>query len=517
MRAKIIPISFYLTLTLVLANCTPSNLPQPSGTDEDPCNSCIDPDDFDTSQKIFCGPLDNQVEFVLIEKDVTFLPESVSGYDPRVAPDTCYDQPSPDGINPGGNLVNWVYSGAGYCSRGGSRGEEVGDFEIRFELLEAPEDPNRLDANDRLNIYGRPDVLLPDFIKCGNNSSASSANLAQSQTQDLDGGKLTLAPQVPLFISGSPGYGAMALPDPPPYFINYNDKAWIFHRNISSDRNTELATSPPPEAGDPEKVNVAGTDLEVYYNLIQGVNTFDVIFLIEPGTLPGPDPDPLPFLEYHLSTETDVTGGGLKLESFNPIACTGYGWWYCWVVLGKPVIYLYPEEPTNLVIKLDPLGQISKSDPPYNPITGWQVTAFPNGAICSNSTTYPYLYYEANLYDYQAPEVGFVVEPKKIESFFDEVLSRLGLIDHEIKDFKDYWLAKLEEKGSPYFFITFLPQEEIERIDQITLSQEPDTEIRITAFFRGLEKPIEVEPLQFPKEPPQRKGFVMVEWGGILE
>jgi hypothetical protein len=527
MLAKLIPPSnFSMSLSkiafsaafaaLFLAACSPAS--PPTGQDyPDQCRSCIDPDSFDPSRKIVCRSsiTNTDQEFVLVEENVTFRPGSVSGYDPRVELDsTCKDT--------SGNPVKFVYRGAGYCSLGGStHGKDLGDFEIRFKLREPRlPDPEPLRADDPVDIYARPDVPLPDFLNCEKTTDDGQNFKVQGDLFSArQAGGMTA--QAPAFISGSPGYGAFAaagiLPNPPSNFITYDGKNWQFFRDVSADRATELASSPPPLAGTPPTTNVSGTDLEVYYNLIKGVDSHEVIFLIEPGSLDPSGPDPLPFLEYHLSTETDVGGGGLQLESFNPIACKETGWWTCWVILGKPVIYLYPERPTRLSLKLTPLGRLSRSDPPYDPAQGWRVTALPGGAIQANDATYPYLYYEVDLFDYRPPDQGFVVKTEAAAAFLRQTLPKLGLLEHEINDFEDYWLPRLRERDTPYFFVTFLPPEEIERIDRVDLSQKPETEIRITALFRGLDQPLKVNPLPLPEKPPERKGFTLVEWGGIME
>lgn len=47
----------------------------------------------------------------------------------------------------------------------------------------------------------------------------------------------------------------------------------------------------------------------------------------------------------------------------------------------------------------------------------------------------------------------------------------------------------------------------------LEIKPNPDTIIRVLMTFKGLENPIDVEEQKLI--PPERKGFVAVEWGGI--
>jgi hypothetical protein len=48
----------------------------------------------------------------------------------------------------------------------------------------------------------------------------------------------------------------------------------------------------------------------------------------------------------------------------------------------------------------------------------------------------------------------------------------------------------------------------------LTVTPKPDTIIRILMDFKALEKP---EPaVGYPIRTPERKGFTVVEWGGVL-
>ena len=60
----------------------------------------------------------------------------------------------------------------------------------------------------------------------------------------------------------------------------------------------------------------------------------------------------------------------------------------------KPVIYLYPEEETEVTVKLDCDGGLTCTYPAYE--DGWSVTAQPDGTLTDGAgQTYRYLYWRA--------------------------------------------------------------------------------------------------------------------------
>jgi hypothetical protein len=69
----------------------------------------------------------------------------------------------------------------------------------------------------------------------------------------------------------------------------------------------------------------------------------------------------------------------------------------------------------------------------------------------------------------------------------------------------DFWMR---------YFITFLPQEQIDRLAPLLINPKPDTVIRVFMDYKGLDQPISIIA---PKiKTPVRHGFTVVEWGGAL-
>ena len=174
----------------------------------------------------------------------------------------------------------------------------------------------------------------------------------------------------------------------------------------------------------------------------------------------------------------------------------------------KPVIYLYPEQETEVEVQLDYDGTLVCTYPEYN--NGWKVVAQPDGTLCDESgKTYSYLFWEGNTdatYDFSK---GFVVKGSETAEFLEEKLSEIGLNAKEANEFIVYWLPRMQE--NKYNLITF-QTEAYTDVAKLHITPEPDSVLRVFMAYKELEKPIEIEePVIAPFE---RKGFTVVEWGG---
>ena len=69
-------------------------------------------------------------------------------------------------------------------------------------------------------------------------------------------------------------------------------------------------------------------------------------------------------------------------------------------------------------------------------------------------------------------------------------------------------------KDSPYYFVTFLCNREMNQIAPLIINPKPDTVIRVLMDFTPLTSPINVK--EYEILTPQRNGFTVVEWGGVL-
>jgi len=109
----------------------------------------------------------------------------------------------------------------------------------------------------------------------------------------------------------------------------------------------------------------------------------------------------------------------------------------------------------------------------------------------------------------------FVVYYVDLETFFDMRLGELGLNTKEIADFKEFWVVKLRAKNKPFYFITFLSKKFIDRLAPLNIDPKPDTIIRVMMDWKGLTEYKSVPAQEL--ETSERKGFTVVEWGGMLK
>ena len=175
----------------------------------------------------------------------------------------------------------------------------------------------------------------------------------------------------------------------------------------------------------------------------------------------------------------------------------------------KPVIYLYPEKETEVSVKLDFDGKLTYTYPAIN--NGWRVLAKPDGTLTNlaDGSTHYYLFWEGTARPKWTYEKGFVVKSSETESFLRENLAKMGLTPREYNDFITYWVPKMQ--GNKYNLISFSGAEYSE-IAKLTVNPKPDSVIRIHMMWKALDEPIEIEPQVLPTY--ERKGFVLVEWGG---
>ncbi|OGF32311.1 hypothetical protein A2223_03240 [Candidatus Falkowbacteria bacterium RIFOXYA2_FULL_35_8] len=174
----------------------------------------------------------------------------------------------------------------------------------------------------------------------------------------------------------------------------------------------------------------------------------------------------------------------------------------------KPAIYLYPTEDSFINVKLDVNGKIIQDIPKYE--NGWNVFVTKDGVI---EDKYDYLFYEAKLKSKQLPNEGWIVEYSNLENWFDVNLIKLGLNQKEASQFKEYWLVELPK--SDYYEIKLFDQSFLKRNMNLIISPQPDTLIRLNFHFKPLKEQIEIAEPQIVI--PERNGFVVVEWGGVLD
>lgn len=174
----------------------------------------------------------------------------------------------------------------------------------------------------------------------------------------------------------------------------------------------------------------------------------------------------------------------------------------------KPVIYLYPEEITEISVKLDYSGKFTSTYPEYN--SGWKVTAMPDGTLFDeNGREYYCLFWEGiSEAEYDFGE-GFCVAGNETAEFLEEALPKLGLSPKEANEFIIYWLPRMQE--NEYNLISFQSDAYTDSA-RLEIEPAPDTLIRVFMAWKPLDEFIGIEPQELSAS--ERKGFVAVEWGG---
>lgn len=174
----------------------------------------------------------------------------------------------------------------------------------------------------------------------------------------------------------------------------------------------------------------------------------------------------------------------------------------------KPVIYLYPEEETEVNVKLNLNGELTCTYPKYN--TGWNVVAHPDGTLVdATGIAYNYLYWEGiqnTEYDFST---GYCIAGEDSAEFLEEALAKLGLNRQEANEFIVYWLPILE--SNKYNIISFQTDEYTDNAE-LNITPEPDSIIRVFMAFKASDEYINMPEQEL--NTPTRTGFTVVEWGG---
>lgn len=175
----------------------------------------------------------------------------------------------------------------------------------------------------------------------------------------------------------------------------------------------------------------------------------------------------------------------------------------------KPIIYIYPEETTELSVTLGKPENVTCSYPNYE--NSWNVVANSDGSLIDTNTgRYLYaLYWEGINKNKVNFDKGFVVKSEDTIKFLEDKLAILGLNEREAEEFIVYWLPRLQENN--YNLIRFASMDEINEIMPLNFSVQPDSIIRVLMQYKKIDKPIKIEEQQLTT--PERKGFVAVEWG----
>jgi hypothetical protein len=175
----------------------------------------------------------------------------------------------------------------------------------------------------------------------------------------------------------------------------------------------------------------------------------------------------------------------------------------------KPVIYLYPETPTEVSVTLTLNGRLTCTYPDYE--SGWTgFTAHPDGTLTfPNEKEYYCLYWEgmqATEWDFSQ---GFCVKGEDTVAFLEWALAAQGLTPREANEFIIYWLPLMQ--NNPYNVISF-QSDAYTSTAILEITPTPDSLLRVMMAYYPSDEAVEMVPQEF--EPFERNGFTVVEWGG---
>ncbi|MDD5109956.1 MAG: hypothetical protein PHI63_01920 [Patescibacteria group bacterium] len=178
----------------------------------------------------------------------------------------------------------------------------------------------------------------------------------------------------------------------------------------------------------------------------------------------------------------------------------------------KPAIYLYPLQTQRVRVEVSPRGGFTYTEPPYN--SGWEVMAAPGGTLTeiTSDKTYPYLWWDGRGGLYAPPQNYWVVAQAEAGPFLRRTLPQLGLNESETAAFLEYWIPYFTPEH-PYYKIGFHGTHVMNEIAPLNVTPQPDTIIRILMDYEGLSAPQPSNPPRIIT--PQRRGFTVVEWGGV--
>jgi len=200
----------------------------------------------------------------------------------------------------------------------------------------------------------------------------------------------------------------------------------------------------------------------------------------------------------------------------------------------KPNIYLYPEETTDVSVRLSfpKGGAVTVSEPMY--LDGWKVEATPAGVLANYeyltrdvpddpeavmytvepvaTGAYTYLFFEADPPDEWQTERGWLVVGEDLGDFFAENLAAYGFNEREIADFLGYWEPRL---NAGYYAVFPQLAADIEPLVGLDVYPEPDSVLRLY-YYMVADPPMggELAPPEIPHF--ERTGFAVVEWGVVL-
>ena len=175
----------------------------------------------------------------------------------------------------------------------------------------------------------------------------------------------------------------------------------------------------------------------------------------------------------------------------------------------KPVIYLYPEVPTEVSVKLTVDGELTCTYPAYD--QGWDsFVAYPDGTLVFPDGKQYYCLYWEGIQNMDCDfSKGFCVKGEDTATFLEWALAQQGLTPREANEFIIYWLPRMER--NPYNVISFQTEAYTEGA-VLDIQPSPDSLLRVFMAWYPSDVAVKMEAQEFASF--ERIGFTVVEWGG---
>lgn len=179
----------------------------------------------------------------------------------------------------------------------------------------------------------------------------------------------------------------------------------------------------------------------------------------------------------------------------------------------KPNIYIYGAKGKRITVQFVQPELLIKTEPYYNSETGWIVDVGEDGTLTDlQSNEYGFLFYESmtekRMFD---TTEGFEISAENRVKEFENILSDMGFNESEIYDFIEFWNVKLDYSKDYIMYPQYT--DVVDRAMPVVISPIPDRIIRIWFVFEENQgqsfRMAEAKPMQ-------RKGYTVVEWGGMV-
>lgn len=176
----------------------------------------------------------------------------------------------------------------------------------------------------------------------------------------------------------------------------------------------------------------------------------------------------------------------------------------------KPIIYLYPQAPTECSVSIALNGRLTCTYPGYG-VDGWQnFTAYPDGTLVfPDGKEYYALYWEGLQNAEWDFSEGWCVRGEDTASFLEWALAEQGLTPREANEFIIYWLPLMQD--NPYNVISFQTDTYTDGAI-LNVSPAPDSLLRVFMAYYPSDTRVDIQPQSFVGF--ERQGFTVVEWGG---